>query len=104
MLSCLSYAPLSSRPCGSPADKEAEDEVLVLSIGPSFKYVVPSFDVLAVAMRPMKIRVNVDGQDRTYDIFIRTDNSLNGHLLPAMMRVKDYALVEVCIASKDLLH
>ena len=90
--------------CGSPADKEAEDEVLVLSIGPSFKYVVPSFDVLAVAMRPMKIRVNVDGQDRTYDIFIRTDNSLNGHLLPAMMRVKDYALVEVCIASKDLLH
>ena len=65
---------------------------------------VPSFDVLAVAMRPMKIRVNVDGQHRTYDIFIRTDNSLNGHLLPAMMRAKDYALVEVCIASKDLLH
>ena len=69
--------------------------MLVLSIGPPFKYVIPSFDVLAVSMRPARIRVKFGRQDKAYDIFIRTDNSLNEHLLPAMLKVKDYALVQV---------
>ena len=31
-----------------------------------------------------------------YDILIRSDFPLNGRVLPAVMRVKDYALIRVC--------
>ena len=96
MLASVSFAPLSTRPSCSSADP------LVLSIGSSFKYVIPSFDVLAVSMRPMRIRVNYGRRDRAYDIFVRSDPSLNGRMLPAIMNVKDYAMVEVrdfCLPS-----
>ena len=86
MLASVSFAPLSTRPSCSSADlDDPEDELLVLSIGSSFKYVIPSFDVLAVSMRPMRIRVNYGRRDRAYDIFVRSDPSLNGRMLPAIM-------------------
>ena len=101
-MSCVSFAPPHTRPLHSPADGDSEDVLRVLSIGPSFKYVIPSFDVLAVSMRPMVIRIYYDGEERTYDIFVRSDSCLNGRVFPAVMRVKDYALIEV--SHYQLLH
>ena len=57
MLSCVSFAPVPTRPFYSPADGDDPEDVLtVLSIGRSSKYVIPSFEVLAVSMRPMDIK------------------------------------------------
>ena len=67
----------------------------MLSIGTSFRYVIPSFEVLAVALRQIQIRCELDGEDRVYDLFIRSDNSLNGEVLPALMIVKDYTVIQV---------
>ena len=105
MLASISFAPLSTRPSCSSADlDDPEDELLILSIGSSFKYVIPRFDVLAVSMRPMRIRVNYGGRDRAYDIFVRSDPSLNGRMLPAIMSVKDFEVRDFCSLPNTSFH
>ena len=97
MLSCVSFAPLRSRPFYSPADGDNPQDVLfVRYIGPSFTYIIPSFDVLAVSMRPMVVSVRHDGEEKTFDIFVRSESSLDDRVLPALMIAKDYALIKVC--------
>ena len=59
----MSFVPMPSRPLYQPEDDDDEpNEVCVLSIGSSFRYVIPSFEVLAVALRQIRIRCELDGQ------------------------------------------
>lgn len=97
MLSCVSFAPRRSRPLYSPEDGDhSQDALSVQSIGPAFTYVIPSFDVLAVMMRPMVVVVHQGGEEKRFDIFVRNDASLDARVLPAVMIAKDYALIQVC--------
>ena len=70
-LSCVSFADLSSRPSYVPDDNEPDDRFWVLTLGPSFRYVIPSFDVLAVELRQMRVGGDSKGAGQVYDIFIR---------------------------------
>ena len=80
----MSFAPMPSRPLYQPEDDDDEPNVFcVLSIGSSFRYVILSFEVLAVALRQIRIRCELDGEVKVYDLFIRSDNSLNGTSTPS---------------------
>ena len=95
-LSCVSFAPLSSRPFYKPGDEDEPNDVfVVLKMGTLFRYVIPTFDVLAVALQQIQIRGECDGEPKLYDLFIRNDSSLNSRTLPALMTGKDYALIPV---------
>ena len=51
------FAPKTSRPQYDPsADDEPHDCVCVLSVGEPFRYVIPSFDVIAIEMRQLKVK------------------------------------------------
>ena len=82
---CVYFAPKSSRPWYDPAtDEEPNDCVCALSPGPPFRYVIPGFDVLAVEMHQMRIKgYTTAGEERTYDIFVRNDPSVN-HCYPRL--------------------
>ena len=73
-LSCVSFADLSSRPSYVPDDNEPDDRFWVLTLGPSFRYVIPSLDVLAVELRQMRVGGDSKGAGQVYDIFIRADD------------------------------
>ena len=65
------FAPKSLRPQYDPSDDEPDDCVCVLSVGPPFRYVIPSFDILAIDMWQMRIKgYTAEGEERNYDIFI----------------------------------
>ncbi len=50
-------APKSSQPLHDPAsDDEPNDYVYIVSLGKPFRYTIPSFDVLAVELRQMRIK------------------------------------------------
>ena len=61
------FAPKSSRPQYDPSsDDEPDDCVCVLSVGMPFRYVIPSFDIIAIEMRQMKIEgYTTDGKNAT---------------------------------------
>ena len=92
----VSVTPMSSRPWyHQGAEDEQEDCVCVLSIGPPFKYVIPSFDVLQIQLRQLKIMgYDSKGDDKYYDFFIRHSPSLS-HEYPAWMIIKDATIVKV---------
>ena len=95
-LSCVSFGDLSSRPSYVPDDNEPDDRFWVLTLGPSFRYVISSFDVLAVELRQMRVGGDSKGAGQVYDIFIRADDvSQMKKTYPALMRVKDYLNIEV---------
>ena len=93
---CVYFAPKSLRPWYDPAtDEEPNDCVCALSLGPPFRYVISGFDVLAVEMRQIRIKgYTTAGEERTYDIFVRNDPSVN-RCYPVWMEIKDATIVEV---------
>ena len=94
-LSSVSFVPIRSRPFYKPEDEdEPVDEFYVVTMGPPFRYVIPSFKVLEVGLRQMRIRGDCKGEV-VYDLFVRDDPSLNGRICPTMMTLKDYALIPV---------
>ena len=78
--SCVTFVPQPSRPGYNPSTDDVGDDVIAaISVGPVFRYIIPSFSVLAVQMRQMRMKAfNLSGQEVTHDIFIRSDSSLNG--------------------------
>ena len=84
-LSSVSVAPVTSRPSYVPG--AGDDVIDVLSLGPPFPYIIPSFDVLRVELRQMKVAVVMGGVDTNYDLFIRNQPSLSP-TYPARMTVK----------------
>ena len=94
-LSSVSIAPLSTRPFYVPGmENDPEDMFDVISVGPPFQYVVPSFEVLAVEIRQIKITGQQLGVIKNYDLFIRNDSSIC-RAYPARMAVKDVVVIEV---------
>lgn len=95
-LSCVSVSDPSSRPSYGADDNEIDDMFWVLHVGPSFKYVIPSFDVLTVELRHIRVGGDSNGAGQVYDIFIRgNDLSLMNKVYPALMTAKDYMNIAV---------
>ena len=94
-LTSVSVAPLRTRPSYVQGmEDDPEDCFDVVSIGPPFSYVIPSFEVLAVELRQMKILGQLDGVEKHHDLFIRNEASLC-RSYPARMTVKDVVVIEV---------
>jgi hypothetical protein len=93
-------APSSARPFYDPkSEDDVKDCFSVLGIGPPFPFVIPSFDVLSVELKPLRIHgATPQGEEHTYDGFIRNDPSLS-HSLPAWMTVMDSTIVDVSIGG-----
>ena len=69
----------------------------MLGIGPPFRYVITSFDVISVELKPIRIHgATPQGEEHIYDGFIRNDPSLS-HSLPAWMTVMDSTVVDVSL-------
>ena len=98
-LSAVSAAPLQSRPSYVRGmEDDPEDIFDVVNVGPVFKYVIPSFNVLALDLRRMKIvgKHRISGDEKRYDLFIRNDSSLL-RSYPARMTVKDLVVIGVTV-------
>ena len=97
-LSSVRLVPLKSRPTYNEADDELPDDIFyVLSVGPPFLYVIPTFDVLSVELRQMRIHgVTEQGESHIYDVFIRNDPSL-ARSYPAWITVMDAVVVDVSL-------
>ena len=96
-LSSVSATSLQSRPFYVQGmENDPEDIFDVVSVGPPFQYVIPSFDVLAVELRQMRIvgRHQVTGEEKNYDLFVRNEASLC-RSYPARMTVKDLLVIQV---------
>ena len=96
-LSSVSATSLQSRPYYVQGMEDDPDDIFnVVSVGPPFQYVIPSFDVLAVELRQMRIvgRHQVTGVEKQYDLFVRNEASLC-RSYPARMTVKDVLLIQV---------
>ena len=89
------YTPKAWRPY-SDGPTVSEEDVIVLSAGDKFMYVIPSFDVLALPLRHLKIKgfSRQDGQELVYDVFIRNCSSLD-RIYPATMTIKDVTVIKV---------
>ena len=94
-LTAAYFASKSSRPHYDPSTDEPDDCVCVLSVGMPFRYVIPSFDVIAIEMRQLRMKgYTPEGEERNYDIFIRNDPSLCRQY-PVWMVIKDGTVIEV---------
>ena len=94
-LSSVSFVPASSRPGYDPS--LPEDQVCLLSVGPTFKYVIPSFEVLQVDLQQARVKgYDSYGKEIHYDFFIRSDIDLN-RSYPAWLVIKEAVCVQVCI-------
>ena len=71
-------------------------EFCAVTVGQPFVYVIPSFSVLSVQLRQMKIKWSPceEAAEATYDVFVRNDSSLC-RAYPAWMSVKNAARVRV---------
>ena len=66
----------------------------MISIGEAFPYLIPSFAVLEVELRQMRIKgYTTVGDEENYDVFIRNDPTLS-RSYPVWMFIKD-GIVEV---------
>lgn len=90
------YAPKAWRPSQDDPANSEDDEVTVLSAGEKFMYVIPSFDVLALPLRHLKIKgcSRQDGQELVFDVFVRNCPSLN-RVYPSAMIIKDVTIIKV---------
>ena len=102
---CVFPAPRSTHVCYDPAidaDKP-DDEVLVFSVGPPFWYNIPSFDLLAVELRQMKVKgYTSEGEEKHYDMFIRNLPSFT-RVYPVWMAIRDATIVDVRLPGLKLL-
>lgn len=95
---CVFYAPRNTRQLyDEAADQQPYDVVQVLSIGLPFRYNIPSFDVLAVEMRQLRVKgYTAENIEKHYDIFV-CNHAAGGldRVYPAWMTIKDGTIVEV---------
>ena len=92
---CVFPAPRLSRVCYDPTidGNNHDDEVLVLSVGQPFRYNIPSFDLLVVEPRKMKVKGSTsEGEEKHYDIYIRNLRSFT-HVYPVWMAIRDATIL-----------
>ena len=70
---CVFPAPRLTRVCYDPTidANKPNDEVLVLSVGQLFRCNIPSFDLLVVELRKMKVKdYTLEGEEKHYSSVI----------------------------------
>ena len=89
------HLPVTARPSFVPGTENNPGDLIdVLTLGTPFYYMIPSFDVLRVELRQMKVAVIQGGVDTTLDLFVRNDPALC-RSYPAKMTIKDFLVVDV---------
>lgn len=102
-LSSVSISPIIARPLFVPGTEHSPGDIVdVLTLGTPFHYMIPSFDVLRVELRQMKVAVVREGVDTTLDLFVRNDPALC-RSYPAKMTIKDFLVVDVCKPNAGLV-
>ena len=92
-------APASSRPRDHSDGNEDNDEVCILTLGDPFRYTISSFDVIAIELRQLRMKgYNTDGEELTFNAFIRNDPSLN-RSYPAWMTITDGTAIDIRFGS-----
>ena len=78
-----------------PDDRDDDPMFYVESVCSSFLYNIPSFDVMSVSLRHLKVKGwDENGKETPYDLFIRNDESQFPEL-PALIAVRDSTIVKV---------
>ena len=89
--SSIFYTPPASRlSLLHPDDRDDDPMFYMESVCSLFLYNIPSFNVISVSLRHLKVKE--DGKETLYDLFIRNDESLFPEL-PALIAVKDSTIV-----------
>ena len=97
-LSSVYYTPPNLRPSYRPGEEDEPDDMFhVIRMGPPFRYIIPTFDVLSVGMCQIRITGDCHGVTKVYDSFIRDYSVLNDVLQPAVITAKDYVLIPVSL-------
>ena len=92
------YTLLNLRPNYRPGEEDEPDDMFdVIRMGPLFRYLIPTFDVLLVGMHQIQITGDCHGVTKVYDLFIHDHSVLNDVLLPAVITAKDYVLIPVSL-------
>ena len=95
---CVAYAPRNTRMLyDKAADKQPYDMVQVLSLGSPFLYNIPSFDLLSVEMRQVRINgYTAEDKQVQYDIFVCNHSASDlDRVYPWWMTIKDATIIEV---------
>ncbi|XP_065902857.1 uncharacterized protein [Dysidea avara] len=90
------YVPRQFRPCSdAPSCSEKDDVIMVTAVGDSFMYIIPSFDVFSIELRPVKIKgYSIRRKETlTYDLFIRSHSSLDREY-PSKLTIKDVTIIK----------
>ena len=101
-LSAVATSPLQTRPGYILGMEEDPDDIFHMTVGRTFCYVIPSFDVLAVRLCQMKIvgQHQLSGEQKQYDLFVRDDASLC-RSYPSRMTVKQVVIEVKCSCSSS---
>ena len=62
----------------------------VIGLGVPVKFIIPSFDVLSVELRHMKIK-----EEECYDFFISSDSILSTLISPEYIIIQDVTITKV---------
>ena len=88
--------------CVSSLQLQVGTEISVLDMGVKFSYQIPSFSVLAVDFRQVKLQISTeDGSVVLSDGFIRADPLLEVKPMPFLVKIKEFCLVPVEEFSND---
>ena len=92
------YTPLNLCLSYRPGDEDEPDDMFdVIRMGPPFRYVIPTFDVLSVGMCQIRITGDCHRVTKVYDSFICDHSVLNNVLRSAVITAKDYVLIPVSL-------
>ena len=87
--------------CVSVAKKAFfEESMTILSVGLSFEYIIPNFEVVKVHLRQARVEKENDqsGVDEHFDVFIRDDERLR-RSYPTKVCVTDAFIIEVSLLA-----
>jgi len=81
---------------------DIDTEVSILEIGIKFSYQVPSFLIVVVDLRKIKVQLMAQNGSLLFsDGFIKADQSLEAKTVPFSIKIKDFCFVPV---SRVLLY
>ena len=85
-------------------DAEASyPEFLVEAVYSPFLYTIPSFDVISVKLRQLKVLGrDEEGCEAPYDVFIRNYDTVTPPL-PSLLRTKEFAIIKVIFCTCVIL-
>lgn len=70
------------------------EDLVILTAGKPFQYLLPHFEILAVNLRKIEIERVFDEETLKFDAFIRSDSNFNMNC-PVLVSVIDSFIIEV---------